>query len=311
MLFITHIHTYITKHNLLPPQSRIIIGLSGGPDSLFLLHLLASMRKSHSLDLIAAYLDHEWRPESAQEVLFCHNICSNLSIPFISQKISELNTSLTLNGSKEEYARRARRFFLEQIKKEHKADLIALAHHAQDQQETFFIRLMRGTTATGLCAMKPKYGTYIRPLLETNKTDILSYLDLNKITYLIDPTNNSLDYLRNRVRHQVLPALQNCDSRFPSNFQRTISNLHDTEQFLEHLTQKIFAQITSYQQGNHMLNLSLFHEQKTYMQNRLLMHFLIQKQVPFTPTSSFLHEMLRFLLSRAAKPTRYTMNGAW
>lgn len=314
---IPRIHSYIATHNLMPAQSRIIIGLSGGPDSLFLLHLLASLQKTHAIHLIAAHLDHEWRAESAQEALFCAAACAQLGIPFVTQKISELNTTITANGSKEQYARRMRRHFFEHVKYTHSADYIALAHHAQDQQETFFIRLIRGATATGIAAMRPQHGPYIRPLLETNKSDILTYLHNHGISYLTDPTNASSDFLRNRIRHTVLRPLYVCDSRFEKNFQRTIQHLNSTEQFLETLTFQLFSQITQTidqtdtptthtaqvtdTRDNKLtynkiaLNIPLFHVQEPFMQYRLLMRFMTHARVPFTPTQALLQEISRFL----------------
>ncbi|MCX5925136.1 MAG: tRNA lysidine(34) synthetase TilS [Candidatus Dependentiae bacterium] len=307
--FIAGIKASIKKHALMPMHSRIIVGLSGGPDSVFLLHMLASMQQEDSIHIIAAHLDHEWRPESGQEALFCAQLCADLNIPFITKKIAELNATITHNGSKEEYARRMRRHFFEQIKKNESADCIALAHHAQDQQETFFIRLIRGATATGLSAIHPKNGSYIHPLLETNKASILTYLHDHGITYLTDPTNESLDFLRNRIRHLVLPALHTSDTRFAANFTRTISHLQETEQFLEQLTNTVFAELTHLSNEKLMLNINLFCNQKPFMRYRILMRWLIAQQVPFTPTHAFLQEIERFLAHPGEK--KHQIHHSW
>ena len=157
----------IIFNNLIAESSKIILGLSGGPDSIYLLHKLASLRNTGTIkELIAAHLDHEWRQDSAKDVAFCKQACKSLNVPFVSKKLSELN--LSFKGSPEEIGRNARRYFLEQIRTKHNADLIALGHHLQDQEETFFIRLIRGTSLSGLCAMWPKKGFYIRPLLQMN-----------------------------------------------------------------------------------------------------------------------------------------------
>jgi tRNA(Ile)-lysidine synthase len=310
---IAHIHAYIENHGLLPPKSRVLLGLSGGPDSLFLLHVLADMRVTHDLVLIAAHLDHEWRQESAQDAIFCTEICAQLGVPYVTKKISELGITLKTNGSKEEHARRMRRHFFEQIKQEHALDCIVLAHHAQDQQETFFMRLMRGATISGLVAMRPRQvdrnATYVRPLLETDKAAILNYLHTHSIAYLTDPSNSSPAYLRNRIRHQVLPVLQQTDSRFEANFQRTLLSLQETERFLEQLTDTVFAQITESMcaslgdgvRDKRKLNIILFAEQQEFMRLRIIMRLLISAQVPFTPTTSFLREIDGFLTHAGSK----------
>ncbi len=163
------IQAYNEKKGLIHDGARIIIGLSGGPDSVFLLHALAQLRTTRKLFLVAAHLDHEWRTESAQDMQFCKTLAESYAIPFVAKKISQLSLSYKSNGSKEEYGRKARRFFFESLAQEYNADAIALAHHADDQQETFFIRLMRGATVSGLYGMKPKDGLYIRPLLSIKK----------------------------------------------------------------------------------------------------------------------------------------------
>jgi tRNA(Ile)-lysidine synthase len=319
--FIQQINAYIANHNLIPAGSRIIVGLSGGPDSLFLLYFLVGLRGEKSLELIAAHLDHEWRENSGQDVLFCNQVCENLGVTFVSAKLSELNSftqkplfTAKQNGSKEEYARKARRAFFEQIKREYHADLIALAHHKQDQQETFFIRIARGATATGLTCMRPKTGDYIRPLLETDKADILVYLEQQGITYLQDPSNSSHDFLRNRIRHTVLPALEKADSRFAHNMQRTIAQLQETENFLEKLTQQIFELCTtrdnaSLPEKKPKLNLKIFLAQDIFIQQRVLMQLLVTERVPFTPTQKLLQEITRFLKQAGSKS--HQLNTLW
>src|SRR5260221_9609791 len=148
-----------------------------------------------------------------------------------------------------------RRYFFEKVLQEHNADCIALAHHAQDQEETFFIRLIRGSSLTGLTAIKAKHGHYIRPLLETNKSDILAWLHENNIPYATDTTNDSSDYLRNRIRMNVLPALRTCDDRFATNFLSTLNRLQSTEQFLEQLTLKTFEDISYIQTNQRYINI--------------------------------------------------------
>ena len=226
------IKEFIKKHNLIPQDSKIVLGLSGGPDSVFLLHLLSELKKDGLVkEIVAAHLDHEWRPESAKDEQFCSKMAKEHDVPCVSNKIPDLGLDLKFSGSKEDLGRRARRYFFKQVKKEYNADLIALAHHAQDQQETFFIRLIRGTSLSGLTAIKPKHGDYIRPLLEINKQDLVNYLDEHNIPYLTDPSNISQEFLRNRIRKHVIPALKNCDARFDQNFQTTIHRLQKTEQF--------------------------------------------------------------------------------
>lgn len=300
---LTTIHNFIIKHSLLEPESTIIIGLSGGPDSVFLLHFLASYRTEKNLKLIAAHLDHGWRKESALDAQFCQKLTEQYQVPLVIARLAELPISIKANGSQEDIGRKARRYFLEQVAREYKAHAIVLAHHANDQQETFFLRLIRGASLAGLIGMKPKQGMYIRPLLEVKKESILSYLDQHKIPYVTDPSNQSSLYLRNRIRNSVLPALYNADQRFEKTFAATMARLQETESFLQEQTEQTFAQITTNNNGL-WLNNAQFLQLHPIMRQRILIHWLCSAGVPFTPTQPFLHEIERFISSTQSNQHR-------
>jgi tRNA(Ile)-lysidine synthase len=300
--FICHIHDFIAHHDLLPKESTIVVGFSGGPDSLFLLHLLHEYYDQKGrIKLIAAHLNHQWRPGAEDDVIFCKTVTEKIGIPFVHAKADDLPERLKKHGSQEEIGRRMRRYFLQSVLEQYDADFIALGHHAQDQQETFFIRLIRGTTLSGLTCMKPKDGVYIRPLLETNKSDILNYLDTKNISYLIDPSNVSESFLRNRIRLHVLPAIERCDDRFNQNFIQTLHALQSAEQFLEHKTNSLFYAIAEYKDGSWQIDIKKLQKCHPFMQNRLIMQWLIQEGVPFTPSQGFIEEIKRFLYQSEGK----------
>lgn len=291
---------------LIPTESTVILGLSGGPDSVFLLHLLIILQKSHNFQLIAAHLDHEWHSESDQAREFCTQLCANLPVTFISQTISQLNFTPKQTGSQEDLGRQYRRYFFEQLAVEHTPAKIWLAHHLDDQIETFILRLARGTSLTGLTGIKTQTGLYIHPLLQLTKLDILNYLEINKINYFTDPTNSSLDYLRNKIRQTVLPALYQADPRFQQNFKRSLTKLQASEQFLTSYTSKIYQQLIT---PEYLLDLTKFNTLENYLQNRVLLHWLCQSGVKFTLTEKFLAEILRFL--QHPNPTSSHQLGAW
>jgi tRNA(Ile)-lysidine synthase len=291
------IENFIVNNHLIKSGNVIIVGLSGGPDSVFLLYFLLSLQQKYNLSLIAAHFNHEWRAQADQEQHDCATLAKTLNIPFITAKRSELSFPFKHNGSQEEYGRKMRRYFFEQVLREHNADAIALAHHLQDQEETFFIRLIRGSSLTGLTAIKAKHGTYIRPLLETHKADMLAWLHANNIQYAIDHTNESVDYLRNRIRMKVLPALRECDDRFEANFLATLNRLKTTEHFLEKLTHKTFHEISSVQDNQRYVDVDQFIAVDEPLRTRVLMHWLIIENVQFATTQAFLDEIIRFIAS--------------
>jgi len=308
---INTVHTFIKQHNLIPHNTTVVLGLSGGPDSVFLLHVLAQLVKQGTIKkLIAAHLDHEWRPNSSEDAQFCRTLAKKYEVHLVVvKKMSDLTISLKFNGSLEELGRRARRFFFKEVCTEFGATAIALAHHAQDQQETFFIRLIRGATLTGLTAMKPRYGNYIRPLLDTNKSDILHFLATHNIPYLVDPSNDTDDFLRNRIRKTVLPALRDCDSRFDTKFKQTLEKLQETEYFLQIETEKAFAQISTKTEQHYDINIDELLALHPVLLQRVLLYWLCQENVSFPVSHGFFAEILRFLQQKGEKS--HTLHQNW
>lgn len=290
-----NIEQYITKHKLINQNDTIIIGLSGGPDSVFLLHILAALQKKYNLTLIAAHLNHEWRPKADAEEELCGQIATQLNIPFVSAKLSSLPLQKKYNGSKEEFARSMRRYFLEKAAQKHNANRIALGHHAQDQQETFFIRLIRGTSLAGLTGMHPRHGLYIRPLLETNKSDILQWLKNHNIPYAIDVSNESNDYLRNRIRKNIIPALTECDQRWNNNFLATINRLKDDDALLNEIAQSTLNALLMQQDTKEVFDTKQFMSTHSSLHHRVIILWLIHHNVQFPITQAFLDEIIRFL----------------
>lgn len=300
---------FCTQHNLLPLGTKILIGLSGGPDSVFLLHWLASIQQEKNLTLVAAHLNHGWRAEADDEELFCKNLAQSLHIPFVSAHLKDSADKLTFNGSREEYARTARRLFFEQTAKQHNVNSIALAHHADDQQETFFIRLVRGSSLSGLIGMRPSSGAYIRPLLNVYKKDILDYLNEHTITYCTDASNLSDDFLRNRIRNYVIPALQQTDTRFTHNFAKTLRSLQQTEDFLEQLTTQEFTKISMQEEQSYGISMAAWLQLHPTMQQRILIYWLCKNNLPFEPSEGFLQEMKKFINS--TKSLSHAIHPSW
>jgi tRNA(Ile)-lysidine synthase len=292
-----HVIAFAEQNNLLPANASIVVGLSGGADSVYLLHILCQLRKQHNFTLIAAHLNHGWRAQADAEEEFCRAVAQELNVAFESKRLSDIPSLPKYNGSREEFARFARRHFLESVHAQYNADVIALAHHAQDQTETFFIRLMRGASLTGLVGMRAQSGIYIRPLLNLDPVYIRTELCTANIAYVEDASNASPEFLRNRIRHNALPALRSCDNRFDTNFGQTLDRLQKTEDILTEFTEALFATMSSMEDSHLWVDLKKLCSQHTIVQHRLLIHWLCKVQVPFSPTEAFLQELLRFLCS--------------
>lgn len=294
----TVIATALASKNITARPS-IVLGLSGGPDSLFLFLVLKELQHAGVIKLVVAHLDHGWREESKADVAFCADLCQKHQIPFITEHAQNLAISIKPNGSQEEIGRKLRRFFLQQTLSAQQADLIALAHHHDDQEETFLLRLIRGTSLSGLHGMHEIDRPYIRPLLTLRKQDILTFLDDHGHAYLHDSTNGSDKYLRNKIRRHAIPALHACDARASKNIQATIEMLKAEDAFLVKLTKQAFDEVFSFNQTTNCYvgTLATFNNLDPVLLRRIILHWLIIEQCQFTPSQKFIREILRFLTS--------------
>lgn len=302
-------HKLDTTHCPVAQGATVILGLSGGPDSVYLLHMLAQEHHAGKISLIAAHLDHQWRHDSHQDAMLCAHLAQRYSIPFVMQCASELKLERRKHESLEAFGRRLRRTFFKQVATEHHADYVALAHHADDQAETFILRLMRGTSLAGLTCMKEIDGLYYRPLLSKQKQELVNFLDAHGIPYITDPTNQSEAFLRNAVRVQILPKLASIDARWNGNIQTTIARLQEAERCLEKITIETYARTTQPIRAGAALDCNLLATYDSYLQKRLVLHWLIQHNVQFNLTERFLDEIVRFLCSERGGTHR--MNRSW
>lgn len=216
----------IQKYNLIKRKDKLIVGVSGGPDSVCLLHLLCSIRREYQLDILCAHLNHQLRKESNDEETFVKNICRALRVRCVTQ--SKDVKGLDKGDSLEQTARRQRIDFFRATARQYKIKKIALAHNKDDVAETVLMRLIRGTALEGMRAIQPKKKMqgveFIRPIIDVRKRDVLDWLKRNDIPYKIDTSNSSLVFLRNKIRLKVIPSLAQLNPRIVeslANFSRS------------------------------------------------------------------------------------------
>jgi len=286
-------------------NTTVIVGLSGGPDSICLLHFLHKLKNKNNLNIIAAHLDHEWQNTSKIAVKTCESICNSLGITLISNKLSEIEFEPKWNGSKEELGRNMRRYFFESIAQKHSNSVIALAHHQQDQHETFFIRLLRSSSLSGLIGMKQHDGLYVRPLLDWTKQKIMQYLQDYDLTYYTDPTNLSDVYLRNRIRNHVIPSIQKIDDRFEKNLTSTMKQLSQAEDFIQKEVSKTMITIAT-DQG---IDIIYFLQLHTIIQQNILLRLIIQNQISCNPSQKLFKEIMRFL--EKSTKNKHILHESW
>lgn len=208
MRFVEHLYNNIVQNKLLSKGDKVILAVSGGADSVALMHGFFALRSKMGFTLIIAHFDHNLRKSSVRDQRFVMKEAAALSLPFFS-KVNEM--SAPLSGSIEEFARNQRYEFLCSLARQENADAVVTAHTLDDLAETVLMRVMRGTGLAGLQAILPRRLfcdiPLIRPMLSTTRKEVELFLsEINK-AFVNDPTNSSLDFTRNKVRKMLLPML--------------------------------------------------------------------------------------------------------
>lgn len=223
--------------------STLIIAVSGGPDSVYLLEQCRKMATTLNLKLVVAHVNHSLRGKvSDEEATFVKKLAQKHKLPFEYKKIT-LGKKSAVSQNQEEEGRIERYKFFEQVRRKHKADWVVTAHHANDNIETALFNLIRGANLSGLKGMEitSPQRFLLRPLLTTVKTEILQYLKHSRLPYRLDKSNHNINFSRNWLRRKVIPLFKKINSNFEETFQTNLQNLTETHQFIEKLSQEWIA----------------------------------------------------------------------
>lgn len=233
---IERVRDMIIRNRLIDPVDRIVVAVSGGPDSVCLLDILSKLREDLHIELIVAHLNHGLRgSDSDQDERFVKDLSEKAGVPCHTKKIELYK--IRDGRSIEEAARDERYGFLYDVLKDTNAQKIATAHHMDDQAETFFINLLRGSGPKGLSGIPERSddGKIIRPLLELRRYEILRYLkDLN-LPYRVDKSNLDKRYLRNTIRHELMPMLLKIQPQIVEHIHTLSKILKEEDRFLDEL----------------------------------------------------------------------------
>ncbi len=225
---------YIKRNNLFSYGDTVIVAVSGGADSVCLLHLLCKL--DWNLNIICAHVNHNLRETAKRDELFVKNLCETLGVTFkvysadIKRIAKEENISEELAGRNERYK------FLHALKEEYSASAILTAHTKNDQAETLLMHLIRGSGTHGLAGIAPKRDDFVaRPLLQTSRDEIEAFLLENSFEWTEDETNATDDYFRNKVRHKLMPILCELNPSFIDAASRCAEIIRKEDDFLEEM----------------------------------------------------------------------------
>ena len=232
---------FIETYHLISPDSRLIVGVSGGIDSVVLLHILRKL----NYDCVVAHCNFHLRvAESDRDEKFVADLAKKYNLTYRNIDFDTLNYAKHHKVSIEMAARELRYTWFGQLMKEVGAESIAVAHHADDSIETVLMNLVRGTGLKGLTGIKPHSGDVIRPLINCTREELEKYAQKNGLNYVFDSSNASPDYLRNRFRNEIIPLLAEINPSIHQTLFETINRLNGTWKIYEKNIREITQEIT-------------------------------------------------------------------
>lgn len=288
MMLEQKIYDFVTKYNLIENGDKIVLGVSGGPDSICMLDILYKMSQKKMIDfeIFVAHVNHGLREDGILDEEFVKNFCEGRKIPFFVKHVEVVKIAKTQKRGIEETGRMIRYEFFDEILNKTSSNKIAIAHNQNDNCETIIMNILRGTGLRGLIGIDKRNEKYIRPLIETKRLEIEDYLKQNGIVARQDESNKDNTYTRNKIRNIAIPYIE---KEFNPNLMNTLIRLSDIvkeeEDYWERQISKIYQQICmtennltndyAYNQANQaeiVISLKEFNVLEKIVQKRIILY---------------------------------------
>lgn len=271
-----HVLETIKKYNLIEQNDKIVCAVSGGPDSICMLDVLRRIKEENKInfDIIVCHINHMIRVEATADEQYVENYCKKNDIPFFVKKVDVKKIAEANKQGTEEAGRKVRYDFFEETFQKENATKIAIAHNKNDKIETIIMNVFRGSGISGLRGIEPiRDNKFIRPLIETERTEIEKYCEENRLNPRIDKTNFINDVTRNKIRNIVIPYIKD---EFNPNFINTLDRLSNViteeDEYMKKKTVEIYNKIKIREQdGLIILNLKEFNKQEEVIRKRLIL----------------------------------------
>jgi len=264
----------VTTYGMLKPRDSVVVGVSGGPDSVALFHVLLTLASRFSLRLGVAHLNHCLRQnDSDKDAEFVASLATRFDIPCYIHKANVRKYQLENKLSLEEAARRVRYTFFNRVAEKNRFNKIALGHHFDDNAELVLMNLFRGSGPLGLSGIPPvRDGKTIRPLLQLNRSEIIAFLDKNGLKYISDTSNRDTRFLRNRIRHDLIPLLKTSyNPKISQSLNRLASITRSEEEWIKDVIHPLFEKaVVSIQNGQIALSVSILNGIHVAAQRRII-----------------------------------------
>jgi len=267
---------FIADEKLIQRNDKILIGFSGGADSVFLLSFLKKFQKKFNLSLIAVHLNHNLRGEEADEdESFCRKFCADLNIPIIIKKKNVKSFAKKNKLSLEEAGREIRYKLFSDVAKKENCTKIATAHHQSDNTETVLLNLIKGCSLNGAAGIPAFRQNIIRPLLGITKDEIVSYLKNKKILFRIDSSNEQNDFQRNYLRNKIVKNLkEEINPKLDEKIFNFSSTVIEVLGFVDSTLEESFKLIQFDKKGGCKIPLSLFETKHLFLQKAIIANAL-------------------------------------
>ena len=274
----------IKRDDLIEENDKLVLGVSGGPDSMTMLYVLNKLSNELHFEMVVAHINHGIREEATEDEQYVEKWCKKLEIPFFVLHCDVKEMAKLQKIGIEEAGRKARYEFFNEIAKRCGANKIAIAHNKNDNSETIIMNLMRGSGSKGLCGICSKQGRYIRPLIECSREEIEEYCKKENLQPRIDKTNFENEFTRNKIRNLVIPYIEKeFNPSIIDSLERLSKIMQEQEEYIQQEVEKQYQKVlieeiksAENEYNSIVLNLKLFNEESKLIEKKIIL-MAIQK----------------------------------
>lgn len=274
----------IKRDDLIEENDKLVLGVSGGPDSMTMLYVLNKLSNELHFEMVVAHINHGIREEATEDEQYVEKWCKKLEIPFFVLHCDVKEIAKLQKIGIEEAGRKVRYEFFDEIAKRCGANKIAIAHNKNDNSETIIMNLMRGSGSKGLCGICSRQGRYIRPLIECSREEIEEYCKKENLQPRIDKTNFENEFTRNKIRNLVIPYIEKeFNPSIIDSLERLSKIMQEQEEYIQQEVEKQYQKVlieeiksAENEYNSIVLNLKLFNEEAKLIEKKIIL-MAIQK----------------------------------